>query len=180
MKEALLYKSLEGDGVICNLCAHNCTISDGKSGVCNVRVNKGGKLFSLVYGELISQHVDPVEKKPLYHFYPGSSAYSIATVGCNFRCQWCQNWEIAHMPHEGGGIVGKFSPPEQVIKDVIASRSQSIAYTYTEPTIFFEYSYDIARLAKQNCIANIFVTNGYMTSEMLSLIGPYLMQRMST
>jgi len=174
MREAQLYKGLDGGRVVCNLCAHKCSISEGKSGVCNVRVNKDGKLYSLVYGELISQHVDPIEKKPLYHFYPGSSAYSIATVGCNFRCQWCQNWEIAHMPHERGSIAGKYSPPEQVVKDVIASQSQSIAYTYTEPTIFFEYSYDIARLAKQHGIANIYVTNGYMTSEMLGLLRPYL------
>jgi pyruvate formate lyase activating enzyme len=174
MKEAQLYQTLDGERVICNLCEHKCIISEGKLGVCNVRVNNGGKLYTLVYGELISQHVDPVEKKPLFHFYPGSKAYSIATVGCNFRCQWCQNWEIAHMPRERGNILGKASQPEQVIKDVIGSRSQSIAYTYTEPTIFFEYTYDIARLAKQYDIANIYVTNGYMTSEMLGMIGPYL------
>jgi pyruvate formate lyase activating enzyme len=173
-KEALLYEKLEKGRLRCNLCAHRCVISDGKFGVCKVRANEDNKLYTLVYGRAISQHVDPVEKKPLYHFYPGSSAYSIATPGCNFRCQWCQNWEIAHMPRERGVIAGRKVSPEEVVADARATHSRSIAYTYTEPTIFFEYAYDIAQLAHEASIANIYVTNGYMTPEMLETIYPNL------
>jgi pyruvate formate lyase activating enzyme len=174
MKEAMLYESLGDKRIRCNLCEHRCIIADGKLGVCNVRENRNGILYTLVYGQTISQHVDPIEKKPLYHFYPGSTAYSLATPGCNFRCQWCQNWEIAHMPRERGVITGYDSLPENIIKDAITSHSRSIAYTYTEPTIFFEYTYDIARLAHKAGIANVYVTNGYMTSEMLQIMHPYL------
>jgi pyruvate formate lyase activating enzyme len=174
MKEALLYEVLDDSRVRCHLCAHRCLIAENKLGICNVRENRDGKLYTLVYGKTISQHVDPIEKKPLYHFYPGSTAYSIATPGCNFRCQWCQNWEIAQMPREQGMITGYDSSPHDIISAVIESQCRSIAYTYTEPTIFFEYTYDIARLAQKAGIANIYVTNGYMTSEMLEMIHPYL------
>jgi pyruvate formate lyase activating enzyme len=160
--------------VQCNLCEHRCTIADGNLGICNVRKNIKGILYSLVYGKTISQHVDPIEKKPLYHFFPGSTAYSIATPGCNFRCQWCQNWEIAQMPREFGKIEGDEVSPQEIIDEVISSHSQSIAYTYTEPTIFFEFTFDIARLAKENGIANVYVTNGYMSNEMLDMFNPYL------
>jgi pyruvate formate lyase activating enzyme len=173
-KEAVLYEKLDQGRVQCNLCAHRCTIATGKLGVCNVRQNFDGDLYTLVYGQAISQNVDPIEKKPLYHFYPGSSAYSIATPGCNFRCQWCQNWQIAHMPRERGIVQGNDLSPETIIADVIRTGSKSIAYTYTEPTIYFEYTYDIAKLAYEAGIANIYVTNGYMTSEMLDLLHPYL------
>ncbi len=174
MKEAKLYDVLENRRVRCYLCAHNCLVAEGKLGVCNVRKNVGGKLYSLVYGLLISRHVDPIEKKPLYHFLPGSTAYSIATAGCNFRCQWCQNWEIAQMPREHGQINGYEATPRQIMDEVLESECLSIAYTYTEPTVFFEYAYDIARLAKQAGIANLYVTNGYMNSAMLELFSPYL------
>ncbi len=174
MMEAQLYETLEKDRVRCNLCAHHCVIALGKLGVCNVRQNRGGKLYTLVYDRTISQNIDPVEKKPLYHFYPGSKAYSIATPGCNFRCQWCQNWEISQMPRERHFIAGHAATPEQIVADAHRSGSRSIAYTYTEPTIFFEYAYETARIAHQAGIANIFVTNGYMTSEMLALLHPYL------
>jgi len=174
MKEAMLYEGLEDKKVKCNLCAHRCTIADGRLGVCNVRENRDGTLYTLVYGQAISQHVDPIEKKPLYHFYPGSTAFSIATAGCNFRCQWCQNWEIAQMPRERGLVSGYFVPPENIIRDTLASNCHSIAYTYTEPTVFFEYTYDVARQAKNAGIANVYVTNGYMTSEMLQMMHPYL------
>ena len=174
MKEALLYENLEDAKVRCFLCSHRCVIQEGHLGVCNVRENRGGTLYTLVYGKTISQHVDPVEKKPLYHFYPGSTAYSIATPGCNFRCQWCQNWEIAQLPREQHMIPGYIAAPEAIIRDVISNDCKSIAYTYTEPTIFFEYTLDIARLASAEGIANIYVTNGYMTSEMLEMISPFL------
>ncbi len=174
MKEAMLYEKLSKSRVRCHLCAHRCVIAEGKLGVCRVRENVKGTLYTLVYGRTISQHVDPVEKKPLYHFYPGSRAYSIATPGCNFRCQWCQNADIAHMPREQGLIAGYEAAPEHIVADARATDSQSIAYTYTEPTIFFEYAYDTARLAHAAGIANVYVTNGYMTPEMLETFHPYL------
>jgi pyruvate formate lyase activating enzyme len=139
-----------------------------------VRQNLKGTLYTLVYGRTISQQVDPVEKKPLYHFYPGSRSYSIATPGCNFRCQWCQNWNIAHMPRERGSIAGYEASPAHIVADARATNSRSIAYTYTEPTVFFEHTYDTARLAHAAGIANIYVTNGYMTTEMLETLHPYL------
>ena len=174
MKEAHLYEKLENYSVRCNLCAHHCVISEGKLGVCCVRKNVGGDLFTLVYGRCISSGVDPVEKKPLYHFYPGTGAYSIATPGCNFRCRWCQNADIAHMPREQERIIGSQIPPRDIVSAARCSGSRSIAYTYTEPTIFYEYAYDIAQRAHEFGIANIFVTNGYMTIQMLEELHPYL------
>ena len=174
MKKAMLFERLEKNRVRCNLCAHRCVIAEGKKGVCQVRENRGGTLYTLVYGKTISQHVDPVEKKPLYHFHPGSLAYSIATPGCNFRCQWCQNWQISQMPRERDPITGREAAPEQIVASALESGSRSIAYTYTEPTIFFEYAYETARLAHLAGLANIFVTNGYMTQEMLELFHPFL------
>jgi pyruvate formate lyase activating enzyme len=174
MKEAALYEKIAKDRVRCNLCAHHCVIADGKLGACHVRKNISGTLYTLVYGRTISQHVDPIEKKPLYHFYPGTSSYSMATSGCNFRCRWCQNWDIAQMPREQGLISGTEASPEQIVAGALASGCQSIAYTYTEPTIFFEYAYDTARLAHEAGIANVYVTNGYMTSDMLEAFHPYL------
>jgi len=172
--EARLYQKLEDERVQCNLCAHRCKISPGKLGICRVRENRNGTLYTLVYGKVISQAADPVEKKPLFHFYPGTTAFSIATVGCNFQCQFCQNWEISQMPREEGRILGGNVPPEIIVRNAKRYGSRSIAYTYTEPTIFFEYAYDIAVLAHQEGIANIYVTNGYMTPEMLEAFHPYL------
>jgi len=174
MKEAMLYEKLSDDRVRCNLCAHRCTIAEGKRGVCQVRENEGGTLYTLVYGRTISQNVDPVEKKPLQHFYPGSTAYSIATPGCNLRCQWCQNASISQMVREQHAIMGSKASPEQIVAAARRAGCRSIAYTYTEPTIFFEYSYDIARLAHEAGIANVYVTNGYMTEDMLATFDPYL------
>jgi len=174
MKEAMLYEKLSDNKVRCNLCAHHCVITEGKKGICKVRENRDGTLYTLVYGRTISQHVDPVEKKPLLHFYPGSTAYSIATPGCNFRCRWCQNWEISQMARERHFIMGEEASPEQVVAAAQQASCQSIAYTYTEPTVFFEYAYDTARLAHETGLANIYVTNGYMTKEMLETFQPYL------
>lgn len=168
MREAMLYEKLSNGKVRCNLCAHRCVISEGSRGICHVRENRGGKLYSLVYGQLIAEHVDPIEKKPLFHFYPGSGAYSIATAGCNFRCPWCQNWEISQMPRERHIIVGEEKPPEKVVSATQRTNCKSIAYTYTEPTVFFEYTYDTSKLARERGIANVYVTNGYMTEEMLN------------
>ncbi len=174
MQEARLYERLDENKVRCALCAHRCVIPEGQRGICHVRENRGGTLYTLVYGRIIARHVDPVEKKPLYHFYPGSTAYSIATPGCNFRCRWCQNWEISQMPREEHLILGETASPEQIVADARRAGSRSIAYTYTEPTVFFEYACDISRLARQAGIANIYVTNGYMTPEMLDAYHPYL------
>jgi pyruvate formate lyase activating enzyme len=174
MKEALLYDKLPDKGVRCNLCAHRCVITPGEKGICQVRENQGDTLYTLVYGRVIAQHVDPVEKKPLYHFYPGSTAFSIATPGCNFRCRWCQNWEISQMPREQHLVMGEKASPAQVVAAAQNADCRSIAYTYTEPTIFFEYAYDTARLAQEAGLANIYVTNGYMTEEMLETFHPHL------
>jgi pyruvate formate lyase activating enzyme len=174
MKEALLYEKLGDAKVQCNLCAHRCTIAEGRVGVCHVRENVEGTLYTQVYGRTIAQHVDPIEKKPLLHFYPGSTAYSIATPGCNFRCRWCQNADISQAPREEHFLLGKEASPEQIVAAAQQAKCQSIAYTYTEPTIFFEYTYDIARVAQEGGLGNVYVTNGYMTGEMLEMLHPYL------
>jgi pyruvate formate lyase activating enzyme len=173
--EAYLYEQLEDKKVRCNLCNHRCLIKEGKRGICGVRENQHGILRTLVYGRLIAQHVDPIEKKPLYHVLPGSLSYSIATVGCNFKCRFCQNADIAQLPTESKGmIVGNLYSPEDVVSAAEQANCRSIAYTYTEPTVFFEFAYDTAKLAHENGILNIFVTNGYMTSEAVHMIRPYL------
>ena len=174
MKEAKLYEQLDDVRVRCNLCAHRCVIAEGKRGVCQVRHNRGGTLFTLVYGRAIAQHVDPIEKKPLMHFHPGTSAYSIATPGCNFRCSWCQNADISQMVRERHLIMGEPASPAEIVAAAQRSGCRSIAYTYTEPTIFFEYAYDTAVLAYEAGLANVYVTNGYMTEEMLDAFAPYL------
>jgi pyruvate formate lyase activating enzyme len=169
MKEAMLYEALDAQRVQCNLCAHRCRIAPGHKGICLVRENRDGVLYTLVYGLPLSQAVDPIEKKPLFHFYPGSTAFSLATAGCNFRCAFCQNADISQMPRDQGRILGHQTSPEAIVQAALRTGSRSIAYTYTEPTIFFEYTYDIARLAHQTGIASVYVTNGYMTPEMLEL-----------
>ena len=174
MKEAWLYEKLDGSRVRCHLCAHRCNIAEGKAGVCGVRQNTEGTLYSLVYAKPISQAVDPIEKKPLFHFYPGSTSFSIATVGCNFRCRFCQNSDISQMPRDGGRIIGQHVPPEDVVASAKSHGCKSISYTYTEPTIFFEYARDIAVLAHEAGLANNYVTNGYMTGEMLEAFHPFL------
>ena len=174
MKEAMFYEKLGDNVVECNLCSHRCRITDSKRGICAVRENRNGTLYSLVYGKVVARAVDPIEKKPFFHFLPGSRAYSIATVGCNFRCGNCQNFEISQMPKDRDLIVGEDLPPEDIIVAAKRNKCQSIAYTYTEPTIFFEYAYDIARLASKEGIKNVFVTNGYITEEALTGIRPYL------
>ena len=174
MREAMFYERLEGNLVKCNLCSHRCRIPDSKRGVCGVRENRGGILYSLVYGRAVAQAVDPIEKKPLFHFYPGSRIFSIATVGCNFRCLNCQNYDISQMPREYGSIIGESLPPEEVVEKAKRYGCRSIAYTYTEPTVFFEYAYETAKLASKEGIKNVFVTNGYITEEALRELAPYL------
>ena len=173
--EAMLYSPGEDGGVVCALCAHRCRIGEDRSGTCAVRQNRGGRLYSLVYGDIIAAHVDPIEKKPLYHVYPGSLSFSIATMGCNFRCSFCQNWQISQASKEEGQTSsGRRFPPEEVVKAAKAQKCRTIAYTYTEPTIYFEYAFDTARLAREEGLANVFVTNGYMTAEALEAAQPWL------
>lgn len=179
MREAILYEKFKDNKVKCGVCNHRCLIGDGKKGICGVRKNEGGKLYTLVYGKAIAENVDPIEKKPFFHFMPGTRSLSIATVGCNFSCAHCQNADISQISKERAFedsdlILGKDLPPEKVIEDTLKNNCPSIAYTYTEPTIFVEYALDTMKLAKKKGIKNIWVSNGYMTKETLDLIGPYL------
>ena len=169
-REAMLYEQLSEDRVRCNLCGRRCFIREGAVGFCKVRKNISGKLYSLNYAKACSANVDPIGKKPLSHFHPGSLVMSIATVGCNFRCQFCDNWEISQEEE----IKGRDLPPEDVVRLAEEYNWQGISYTYTEPTIFFEYAYDTAILAHEKGFFNTFVTNGYMTVEAVKTISPYL------
>ncbi len=172
----------EGSRVRCDLCSHRCGIADGVCGICGVRKNQGGVLYSLNYGELVAAGADPVEKKPLYHFQPGSKSFSVATVGCNFKCLHCQNSRISQVggrasqlgsvnhgldESAAGSVLGTYTTPEEVVGRAVASGCKSIAYTYTEPTIFYEYARDCAELAAAEGLKNIYITNGYMTEECL-------------
>jgi pyruvate formate lyase activating enzyme len=174
MKEAMFYTKAQEQAVNCHLCNHHCHIKPDKHGICGVRKNQDGTLWSLVYGKIIAQHIDPIEKKPLYHFYPGTRSYSIATVGCNFRCTFCQNADISQSPREDRSIYGNTVAAESIVEQARKTDCASISYTYTEPTIFMEYALDVARLAHGVGIKNIFVSNGYMTEESLKAIAPYL------
>ena len=175
MKEALLFRE-EGDSKTkCCLCSHRCTIAPSKFGICGVRQNREGKLFTHVYGEVIAAHVDPIEKKPLFHFLPGTLSFSVATIGCNFRCPFCQNWQISQKTKtKAESLSEQPLQPEDIIAAAKGYGCRSISYTYTEPTVFFEYALDTARLAKGSGLGNVFVTNGYMTPEALETIQPYL------
>lgn len=173
MKEAMFYTRESGNRVHCALCRHRCLIADGARGICAVRENRGGTLYSLVYGRLVAENVDPIEKKPLFHVLPGSKSFSIATAGCNFHCRHCQNYTISQVDRSAP-VTGAMQSPEAVVAKARATGCRSIAYTYTEPTIFFEFAYDTARLAREAGLLNIFVTNGYITKEALEAIAPYL------
>lgn len=171
MREAVLYDRLDNDRVRCNLCAHRCTIFLGRRGICAVRENRDGILYTLVYSKVISRNIDPIEKKPLFHFLPGSKSYSIATAGCNFRCEFCQNWDISQLSKDFKSQALKNSSEpgsgrvEKIVAEAVKNNCASIAYTYTEPTVFFEYAYDTAKLAQEKGLKNVFVTNGYQTPE---------------
>ncbi|MFH0819189.1 MAG: AmmeMemoRadiSam system radical SAM enzyme [Patescibacteria group bacterium] len=175
MKESLLYTKLNQNKVQCHTCAHECFISENKAGFCGVRQNINQKLFSLVYGKVVSEAVDPIEKKPFFHFLPGSQTYSYATVGCNLRCDNCQNWQISQYPKlQKGGIIGQDRTPEQIVHEAKKNNCDSVAATYTEPTVFLEFALDVMRLAKQENLKNIWVSNGFMSKKTLDLIIPYL------
>lgn len=166
LREAMLYHVLPNGNVKCGLCSHRCTIVPGKRGFCGVRENRDGTLYSLVYGKACAWAIDPIEKKPFYHFFPGSESFSFSTVGCNFRCLNCQNWEIS----QAREIFGEDLPPKTIVKMAVDEGNQGIAYTYTEPTVFFEYAYDTAKLGRENGLYNVFVTNGYMTEETIGMM----------
>jgi len=174
IKEAMLYEKLDDQYVHCNLCAHRCTIKPDRRGICGVRENRDGVLYSLVYGTLIAEHIDPIEKKPFFHVYPASNSYSIATVGCNFSCDFCQNHDISQMPRSTLMITGNDSLPAEIASQAKKSGSKTIAYTYTEPTVYLELAYDTAKIAHEHGLKNVFVTNGFMTAEAIEMMAPYL------
>lgn|SRR5574337_769770 len=175
MKQAMFQEAKEAGRVLCGLCSHRCLIASGKRGICGVRENRDGALFTLVYDKVIARNIDPIEKKPLFHFLPGSSSYSLAAPGCNFRCLHCQNADISQLPREHAGAVpGRDIPPSALVAEARSCRCDSISYTYTEPTIYFELAFDTARIASEQGIRNVFVTNGYITPEALRTIGPVL------
>lgn len=174
MKEAMLYEKL-GDGrVRCGVCPHHCVIAEGKRGICAVRENREGTLYALNYGKAIAVAIDPIEKKPLNHFLPGTTAYSFATIGCNLRCLWCQNWAISQASKPNRPIYGEDISPEEHVRRALAAGCPSIAYTYTEPIIFVEYALDTMKLAREAGLKNIWKTAGYATKETLDAIIPYL------
>ncbi len=165
MKEALWYKKLRNNIVQCQLCPQYCVIKENERGICKVRLNQKGKLYSLVYGKPSAINVDPIEKKPLFHFYPGSLTYSIGTAGCNLSCLNCQNWELSQsLPEQ---IKHYNLQPKDVVKNAIKENCKSVAYTYNEPTVYYEYMYDSAKLAKTKGLKNVFVTNAYINPEPL-------------
>lgn len=174
MKEAMFYRKLDEGVVECFLCGQRCRIKPGKRGKCAVRENREGTLVSLVYGRVIAQHIDPIEKKPLFHFYPGTRSYSIATAGCNFRCLFCQNADISQLPREYHSIPGKEVAARVVVQEAVETGCTTISYTYTEPTIFMEYALDVAENAREAGLRNVFVSNGYMTAEALAAAAPFL------
>jgi len=172
MKEAMYWKNVKDKIVQCELCPRMCVIKESKKGDCGVRKNVDGRLMSLVYGEACSAGVELIEKKPLFHFIPGSRTFSIATVGCNFHCLHCQNWGISQANPEE--YPSEKLTPEEIVKKAIATGSRSISYTYTEPTIFYEYMIDTARIAKENGIKNVMVSNGYINEKPLKELCKYI------
>jgi len=188
MKEALLYKKLKNKKVNCLTCRHNCVIENNKRGLCAIRENKNGILFLLTYSKAIAENIDPIEKKPLYHFLPGTQTLTVATQGCNFRCKWCQNYDISQGHKElvppYPEIPGSKLSPDEIVEHALENDCPSISYSYTEPTVWLEYALDTMKLAHetplrqgsagQDYLKNIWVSNGYMSKETLNLIMPYL------
>ncbi|HLB74876.1 MAG TPA: AmmeMemoRadiSam system radical SAM enzyme [Sedimentisphaerales bacterium] len=172
--EAVLWEAAAKGKVRCGLCNWRCVIDEGKLGRCCVRQNIAGKLYSLNYHNVCSANPDPIEKKPLFHFQPGSKSFSIAAMGCNFQCDFCQNWQISQMPAENGRIDGQAISAQEIVDAAERSGCKSIAYTYTEPTVFMELCRDCGRLAKTRGLANVFVSNGYMTKEAIDFAAPWL------
>ena len=167
---AKYFKKLDDNKVRCSLCRHKCRITESHLGICGVRKNVNGNLVSLVYGKPKSYGIDPIEKKPLFNFYPGSRAFSLCTVGCNFRCLHCQNWTLSQSRDYGDTYLA----PEEMLVSALSQNADGFSYTYTEPTIFYEYAYDIAKLAAKKGLYNMFVTNGYISEDPLKDISKYL------
>jgi pyruvate formate lyase activating enzyme len=175
MEEARFYQKLENQRVRCFLCAHECHIDPNKRGICQVRENRNGTLYSLVYGKLIAQNINPIEKKPLFHFLPGSRSYSIGTVGCNFQCLHCQNDDISQYPRlHHGAVAGEEFKPQEIVNKALESRCATISYTYNEPTVFMEFAMDTARLARYQGLRNVFVSNGFMTQSSASALSEFI------
>ena len=174
MKEALLYESIGESLVRCNICQRRCEISAGKRGYCGTRENRHGILYSLIYARIACAGVAPIEKKPLYHFHPGSRAYSVGSLGCNFRCPGCQNWELAHANIDTQLNSTYELLPAELISLAESNRGEGISWTYNEPTLWLEYTLEGAKLAKKNGLYTNYVTNGFITTEALDLIAPYL------
>jgi len=183
--EALLYSREKDGNVRCNLCPRRCLIFPDQAGYCGVRQNIDGTLYTLIYGKASSINVDPIEKKPLFHFYPGTMALSIGTIGCNMRCIHCQNWQISHVIPVKGVEKGKvyniveeipteYVNPEEMVGMAVKAGCRGIAFTYNEPTIWLEYTMDVAKLAKERGLYTVYVSNGYITPDALDTIGPYL------
>jgi len=171
---ALLWRPLQGDTVQCRLCAHFCRIEEGLTGLCGVRRNTGGTLFSLSYDRVAALNLDPVEKKPLFHFLPGTSTLSLGTPGCNLDCAFCQNWSLSQPPRQGRPIQGQHIPPKDIVRMAHGAGAKSIAYTYSEPTVFFELMLETATLARTENLANIMVSNGFQSPECLDELGPVI------
>jgi len=175
MREAILYKKLEKDDLVqCQACQHYCALKPGERGKCGVRENKNGKLYSLVYGKIAALNIDPIEKKPFFHFMPGTETFSFGTVGCNFSCKSCQNWELSQSPKITGKIQGDAMTPEMIIENAIRYQCPSISYTYNEPTVFLEFALETMKLAKKRGLRNLWVSNGFMSKETVDIISPYL------
>jgi len=174
MKEAYLYQKLKNQKVRCQTCAHYCQLAPGQRGLCGVRENIDGKLIALNYGKIAAINIDPIEKKPFFHFLPGSRSLSIATVGCNFFCKNCQNFDISQAPKPNKPVTGEEFSPEQIVEIAVKNKLPSISYTYVEPTIFLEYALDIMKLAKKAGLKNNWVSNGFLSPESAKLVIPYL------
>ena len=170
----ILATASTGGSVRCGVCAHRCLVRPDRRGICGVRENRDGELVSLAYGAVVAVGLDPIEKKPLFHVAPGSTAYSIATAGCPFHCTFCQNWEIAQGPRLGLDLPTRLLPPERVVAQAVSHGAGSVAYTYVEPTVFLEYALDTARLARAAGLRNLFITDGYATPEAVDLLGQVL------
>ncbi len=171
-KEALLYQRLDAGAVTCLTCQRRCVIPEGKTGWCRTRVNEGGSLLSLIYGEVSSVSANPIEKKPVFHFLPGSRWLSLGSVGCNFRCPGCQNWEIAHWKE--GPMFTEYVAPEKCVSRAVAMGCVGISWTFNEPSLWFEYTLDAAKIAKERGLLTNYVTNGTLTEEALATLAPYL------
>ena len=174
MKEIYLYKKLKDKKAQCQNCAHYCVIENGKRGICQVKENKEGKLYSLVYGKACAVNIAPIEKKPFFHFLPGTQSLSIATVGCNFTCANCQNWTISQGPKIFKIIEGKEVSPKKIVELALKNNLPSISYTYTEPAVYSEYALDTMKLAKKAGLKNAWISNGFWSKELFNLVSPYL------